>query len=352
MSGRRSRDAQLELFEDAPPPDPSSSTVAPAASIAFEAERARDAALAPSIPAHVRFGTSSWTFRGWSTVYQRSYGSERVFTRDSLAEYAEHPLFGTVGIDRSHYAPIPEPDLEHYATLLPLDFPVVMKVWDELTALSFPDHARYGARRGQRNEHAFDLGTFEDFVLGPVERALGARLGCFVLEIPPPSTLPEEAWFLDRLDRFLAAFGHRARFAVELRDRRLLTREYASVLHRHRAAVTHCQNHWSRMPRIGAQAAFVWPGATPAPAFRCLRLLLPPGTSYEEQRARFAPFDRVVEVDERMRIEVIQAITEDTIPTFVLVNNKAEGSAPLTIRGLVELLEARRRGTHPQDDDA
>src|SRR4029077_132259 len=64
--------------------------------------------LAARIPAHVRFGTSSWTFPAWrSLVY--------VDTHDSLEEYARHPLFRTVGIDRTFYAPISAHDLRGYA---------------------------------------------------------------------------------------------------------------------------------------------------------------------------------------------------------------------------------------------
>ena len=80
-------------------------------------------AMAQQLPTEVLFGTSSWTFPGWADlVYQRRYGSQKNFLRESLGEYAQHPLFRTVGIDRSYYAPVDEDTLTNYASLLPDGF--------------------------------------------------------------------------------------------------------------------------------------------------------------------------------------------------------------------------------------
>ena len=49
------------------------------------------------------------------------------------------------------------------------------------------------------------------------------------------------------------------------------------------------------MPRPADQAAIVPPEDGP---FAIVRLLLRPGTWYEDQRDRFKPFDRIVEPDE------------------------------------------------------
>ncbi len=75
-----------------------------------------------------------------------------------------------------------------------------------------------------------------------------------------------------------------------------------------------------------------------------VRLLLRPGTWYEEQRQVFAPFDALVEPDEDMRRDVLDIIRRSVNAgrgTFLLVNNKAEGSSPLTIEALAERLVGR-----------
>ena len=53
----------------------------------------------------MRFGGSSWNYPGWrGLVYHRDYEGKGASTR-MLEEYAAFPLFRTVGIDSSFYAP-------------------------------------------------------------------------------------------------------------------------------------------------------------------------------------------------------------------------------------------------------
>ena len=126
-------------------------------------------------------------------------------------------------------------------------------------------------------------------------------------------------------------------------------REYAAVLARHRAA--HVYSYWSAMPLPGPQADGIAPESQP---FVVVRLLLRPGAGYEEQREAFAPFDRIHAPSEPMRGQVIDILARAVarrLPSFVLVNNKAEGSAPLTIealaRGLVDSLQRAAGSTQP-----
>ena len=106
--------------------------------------------------------------------------------------------------------------------------------------------------------------------------------------------------------------------------------------------VGHCFNHWSRMPSIGTQLdlADVITGSA-----LVARLLLRHGRQYEQMKEAYAPFDRIVEPDAQMRTDTIRMIElalETSLPAYVIVNNKAEGSAPLTIYEIAELLVDRR----------
>ncbi len=180
----KKEERQLDLFGAAPRPAPA----------AHEPPREL-VELGNKLPAHVRLGTSSWTFPGWSgLVYRKHYQNQKLFTRDSLAEYAAHPLFRTVGIDRSHYAPLSEQDLEGYAAQLPAGFRCVIKVWDELTTMVFPDHERYGARRGQLNASFLDAARFRDQVAAPLLSSFREHTGPLVLEValcqPPRQPAP------------------------------------------------------------------------------------------------------------------------------------------------------------------
>jgi hypothetical protein len=95
------------------------------------------------------------------------------------------------------------------------------------------------------------------------------------------------------------------------------------------------------MPMPAEQADALPPETMP---FVMVRLLLRPGATYAEQREAFSPFDRIAAPFERMREEVLGILARAVvraIPAYVLVNNKAEGSAPLTIEALAERLVAQ-----------
>ena len=111
----------------------------------------------------------------------------------------------------------------------------------------------------------------------------------------------------------------------------------------------HVLNYWSAMPMPGEQAALVDVARAP---FMVVRLLLRPGTRYEARRDDFRPFNRIVDQDDRLRRDVTRLITDAAgrqQPVYVLVNNKAEGSAPLTIRALAEQLVAELDDARPAD---
>ena len=125
-------------------------------------------------------------------------------------------------------------------------------------------------------------------------------------------------------------------FAVELRERSLISDAYRRVLERH--AAVHVANYWSAMPMPGEQADLVPQRAAP---FVMVRLLMRPGTRYEQQRQEMRPFNRIVQPDEQMRQEVVAILSRarrEKRRTYLLVNNKAEGSAPLTIEAIAERL--------------
>ena len=342
----------LSLFDDPAIDRASTLPNAPAAASvrgslgAVPPPRAEDLALASRVPSHVHMGTSSWTFPGWADfVYRRSYPSQKEFVRSSLEEYAAHPLLRTVGIDRSYYGPIPSEELASYAALLPHGYRTIMKVWDEIAALSYPDHARFGARAGQPNPRFLDVAAFAEQVALPVEETFRPHLAAYVIEIPPTPHAPDVTRFEERLDAFLveaAAFGP---FAIEVRDSRLMTDRYLEILATRGAA--HCFSFWTRMPRLAKQQeriAKTIGGAGVLGPVVVARLMLPHGKSYEKQKAAFEPFDRVVVPQPQMRADVValsDACAEAGLPLYVIVNNKAEGSAPRTIQALAELLATR-----------
>ena len=109
---------------------------------------------------------------------------------------------------------------------------------------------------------------------------------------------------------------------------------YSQMLAGH--VVAHAYNPWSQMPPLAEQH-------TRMQGFTVLRLLTPLEMSYEAAKKRAEPYTKLVEELPQMRRETVhlvrQAVSEGLRP-YVLVNNRSEGNAPLTVRALSDLLRA------------
>ena len=159
------------------------------------------------------------------------------------------------------------------------------------------------------------------------------------------------ALFVETLDTFFAALPRDAPYAVEVRNDEFLTPAYFAVLREH--GVTHVLNNWTRMPTIGEQLDL--PGVLTGP-FLVARALLRIGRTYEEAVDAFAPYDRIREPNPGLRrdlVRVARTAVETRLPAYILVNNRVEGSAPLTVLEVVSLFGegvrdvTRARGRRP-----
>lgn len=293
--------------------------------------------LGRRLPELVRLGTSTWTYPGWKgLVYSRDYpatGSSAAM----LAEYARHPLFRTVGIDSFFYRPPSPKTLHEYATALPPGFRCVSKVWDRITARTF-NSPREAARAGERNPDWLNAGLFIAEVLDPMRTHFGEHLGPFVFEFQAigKSEKFSGAQFTEALDGFLGALPGDVPYAIEVRNPEFLTPAYFAVLRDHGAA--HVFNSWTRMPPIGEQLLL---HESITAAFVVARALLRPGRSYAGAVEAFAPYDRIQEENPALRQDLVglaRTAINLRIPAYVIINNRAEGSAPLTAAAVAGLL--------------
>jgi uncharacterized protein YecE (DUF72 family) len=330
---------QLALFAPAePPPAAKRSAVAPAV------QDPATVALGRALPAPVHLGTSSWSFPGWAGIVYARGESETLLARAGLAAYSQHPVLRAAGIDRTFYGPVSAELLAAYAAQVPEDFRFLLKAPAAVTDAVLRNER--GAPSAANPRH-LDAGfAVETFVL-PALTGLGTKLGPLVFQFPPQGrqAVREPARFAAQLGRFLAQLREalarqdlrQPLLAVELRDPELLTAELAAALAASDAR--YCFGVHARMPSIAAQAAAI----DLAPGPLVARWNLHAGYAYEEARARYAPFDRLVEEDPDTRAalaRLVVAALDAGQPVFVTANNKAEGCAPLSMVRLAEAILA------------
>jgi uncharacterized protein YecE (DUF72 family) len=304
-----------------------------------------DREVAARLPSWIHFGTSSWSFPGWAGLMWNGQHTDDQLARSGLRAYAQHPLFRTVSVDRSYYGPLRESDVASYAAQLEEasvkapalpPFRLVSKVWEELTTAVFPSHPRYGARAGERNPHFLDPSRFREEVLGPY-LPYAKHFGPFVFELTPmPKGALDPRALADKVDALLDALPHGAfDWAFELRNEELMTPRWSDVLRAHGAS--HVFTFWTAMPSLRVQLAR---HGRLSSRVLVARLMLPPFMRYAEKKAEYAPFDRLVAPQADMRDDVLALLRaaeeQGATDAFVLANNKAEGSAPLTVKALAE----------------
>lgn len=333
-----SDDTAGSLFDLPPGPGRAGSNVEPAA---VDEDLLR---LGRRLPPSVYLGTSSWSFPGWQRIVYGGAHTEAQLARLGLAAYSGHPLLRTVGIDRSFYQPLTEPQYAGYARQVPESFRFLVKA---------PALITDALLRGERGAPAAENPSFLDPVLAreqfvePALRGLAGRAGPLVFQLSPlPRRLTADGGheLIDSLGLFLRQLprevdGRQPLYAVELRNAELLTPRFVRMLHD--AGARLCIGIHAAMPAAARQAAALRAmdaSADDGDDWRLngpliVRWSLHAGLRYEEAKNRYAPFDRLLDPDLITRgtlAHLAHVAIRSGQPAFIIANNKAEGSAPLT----------------------
>jgi uncharacterized protein YecE (DUF72 family) len=338
-----------DLFDDDPPASAAPSR-AKAQRALVEAARADPSTreLASALPPLVHLGTSSWSFPGWKGLVWAGDHAESDLSRQGLATYSAHPLLRTVSIDRGFYRPLTASQYAAYAAQVPDDFRFVVKAPSMVCDAVVRSHDGRGV---QANPLFLDPERAVSEFVQPAIDGLGPKIGALVFQVSPlPATLvtrmPE---VLQRLEAMLAALprlpGPGAVVAVEVRDPEWLTPDFAQVLRT--GGAVYCLGLHARMPPVEAQLPVLralWPG----PLVCRWSLNRKHGVhGYEDAKSRYAPFDRMIDPDPETRqvlARVIAATTAAGFHSYVTINNKAEGSAPLSVAALAQALQSMGGG--------
>ena len=309
-------------------------------------------ALAAQLPPQVHLGTSTWSFPGWNgIVYGDEYSNSKL-SRDGLTAYGAHPLLKTVSIDRSFYQALTVTEYLRYAQQVPEHFRFIVKAPMTIT------DATVRAERGEPVSNPCFLNAqmaIDDFVT-PCLEGLGEKAGALVFQLSPlpDQMLAQPAAFIERLGDFLTALPKLPQgtcYAIEIRDASLLTPRFIRTLKA--AGVRYCVGIHARMPDPLRQAAALalLDGEPAGPLI--VRWSLHGGFKYEQAKAKYEPFDRLVDQDPATRASLAELAARYALagqPVVIAVNNKAEGSAPLSCVELArEIVEACARLAHEHE---
>lgn len=334
---------QNGLFDEPETPEPALALARkPRAKVEPAAPEEHLSALANALPAHLRLGTSSWNYPGWTgLVWDREYPEARL-SKHGLAAYARHPLLRTVSLDRAFYRPLDRDQYAAYAAQVPDDFRFVVKA----PSLVADAMVRSEQGRGMQPNAAFlDPEIAVRACAQPALDGLRHRLGALVFQLSPlpADMLRDLPALLRRLGAMLGALADlRAQapdavIAVEVRDPQWLVPAFAEMLRANGA--TFCLGLHAKMPPIAEQLPMLralWPG----PLVCRWNLHRKHGAyGYEEAKRLYGHFDRLVDPDPETRMtlaRVVVATTRAGFPAYVTLGNKAEGSAPRSVMALAE----------------
>lgn len=316
------------------------------------------ALLGRQLPRDVRLGTSSWNFPGWlGLIYGAGSGVRRLHA-EGLRAYAAWPLFRTVGLDRNFYRPYTVDELANFAAQVPEDFSFIVKAPRDVT----DPYLRAPTGRPLRpNPNYLNVDRLKSTCFAPVEAGLGDKAGVQVLQFSP---FPHEALrrpedrerATDALVRFFDAVSEANTngrlVAAEFRNYEFLTpRLYGAM---RRAGIRPVIGLHPAMPSLMRQMTALrfyetgervtdprgdWPITGPL----VVRWSLAAHRFYDTAKADWSPFNAIAAPDPVTRAALAGLIVRahaSGAPTFMAVNNKAEGCAPETVRSVAEAVVA------------
>ena len=318
--------------------------------------------LAAALPRLVHLGASSWTFPGWNGLVWDGDYSDAQLAKHGLAAYAQHPLLRCVSLDRAFYRPLSAQQYAHYAAQVGDGFRFSVKAPALVTDAIVRGESGRSPRFSQPNPAFLSPELAMQEFVQPAVKGLGPKLGALVFQISPlpAALLADMPTLLQRLATMLHGLPSRealrsqapdAMVAVEVRDPQWLIPEFADVLRA--AGATYCLGLHAKLPPIEGQLPMLralWPG----PLVCRWSLNRRHGAfGYKDAVQRYSPFDKLVDEDIETRsilARIIIATTHAGHPVYATLNNKAEGSAPLSVVALArEVGDQLRRVRMPKE---
>ncbi len=291
----------------------------------------------------LRLGTCSWKYDSWKGLV---YDHGKTYRPDDyLPDYAKR--LDSVEVDQWFWslfpggARLPDPAVvRRYAKSVPDDFVFTVKAPNALTLTHFyakqtPAHAAFA---GKPNPHFLDRDLLVQFLetLSPMESKLGPIM--FQFEYLNKQKMPSKEVFFERFGEFIEAAPKGYPYAVEIRNPNYLTEAFFAFLKAHGLGFVYLDGYY--MPPIGQVFEKFKPETA---SFQVVRLH--GGDRLEIEGQTGEVWDKVVAPKPgglESAAKIIRANAKKRILTYLNLNNHYEGSAPLTARRLLDVLEGKK----------
>lgn len=278
-------------------------------------------------------GTCSWKYDSWKGLIYPESGKFNF-----LKEYSKH--FNTVEIDQWFWSlhsenkiTLPkEKDVEEYAASVPGDFKFSIKIPNSITLTHF--YRKSKSEPLKPNPHFLSTELLHSFLqtLAPMENNFGPLM--FQFEYLNKEKMNSQVEFMERFESFIKSVDPSYKYAIEIRNPNYINKKFFEFLNSNKISMVFLHGYYMQP---------VWESFKSFKDFIndtvVLRLHGPDRSGIETKTG--GDWSEIVEPKDTELpkiVEIIQYLLNKEVDVYVNVNNHFEGSAPLTIRKIQELL--------------
>jgi uncharacterized protein YecE (DUF72 family) len=283
--------------------------------------------------AKIRIGTCSWKYDSWKgLVYSKQVN------KNYLNEYGLN--YDTVEIDQWFWSlfgndkvslPVKQV-VEEYTSSVPEDFRFTIKVPNSITLTHF--YRKNKSDPLEANPHFLSNQLFEAFI--ETLKPMFAKIGVFMFQFEylNKQKMASQQEFLDRFSEFITKCDSKFFYALEIRNPWYLNKKYFDFLNAHQLGHVFLQGYY--MPDITEVYQKYWGLIRNTTVIR----LHGPNRKEIEEKSK-GEWNKIYmsKDNELARItKIIEELHSKNLDIYANVNNHYEGSAPLTIEKIRNLL--------------
>jgi len=283
--------------------------------------------------ARIYYGTCSWKYDSWQGIIyspeaKNNYLKEYSRTYDSVE--IDQWFWSLFGVDK---VSLPLPNVvQQYVDSVPPDFKFTIKVPNSITLTHF-----YRKRKDQpleQNPHFLSGEIFDRFLelLTPMHSRIGVLM--FQFEYLNKQKMESQTRFQEEFGIFIDPYKSTFNYGIEIRNPNYLNHRYFEFLRTNNLGHVFLQGYY--MPDIfGIFSRFLKYFEQPT----VIRLHGPDRSDIEEKSRGI--WNRILEPKEddlNQLVRVIEEIRSRNLDLYINVNNHYEGSAPMTIQRIQNLI--------------